>query len=397
MKDSANHQMHETAGLFSIDPIPMNFPPPTTTAWSRFSLGALLIILYCFPVLPQALRNAHILAPVHGMHEIRAGHTATVLQDGRVLIAGGFKKGPDGSSQIYSFTAEIFEPKTQTFAFTGQMNVRRAGHTATLLPDGKVLIAGGFTDNGLTASAELYDPSNESFSFLSNMGLARCNFTATPLFNGEVLITGGGDVSSTASAELFHLRTKSFSPTGAMTTPRLAQTATLLPDGMVLIAGGSNGRAIHASAELYNPATGTFIPAGTMKLPRYKHASILLKDGHTLILGGSDERDWRGKYNTAEIYDWRSRKFTATADMVSPRFKFSGAVIQLGNGNIVICGGSKTVEVFDFLTKRFQVAAELDQPHYYGTASLLNDRTILIVGGYTDSVQSTDSAWIFKE
>lgn len=320
-----------------------------------------------------------------------------MLQDGRVLLAGGFKKGPDRSSQIYSLTAEIFEPKTQTFALTGTMNVRRAGHTAILLPDGKVLIAGGFTDDGLTASAELYHPSNESFSLLGNMVVARGSFTATLLLNGDVLITGGGDVSSTASAELFHPKTKSFSPTGAMTTPRLSHTATLLPDGKVLITGGSNGRVVHASAELYDPSMGTFVSAGTMNVPRHKHAAVLLRDGHTLILGGSDDRDWRGKYKCAEIYDWRSRKFTATADMVSPRFKLSGAVIQLGNGNIVICGGSKTIEVFDFLAKRFQVGAELDQPYYYGTASLLNDRTILIVGGYTENTQSTDSAWIFKE
>jgi hypothetical protein len=397
MKDSANHQMHESAGLFSIDPIPMNFPPPTTTAWSRFSLGALLIILYCFPIHPQALRNAHMLTPVHGMHEIRASHTATVLQDGRVLIAGGFKKGSDGHSQIYSLTAELFDPKTELFVRTGDMNVRRAGHTATLLPGGRVLITGGFMENGITASAEVYDPSSQTFLPVGSMSVARGASTATLLQSGDVLIAGGGDATVAASADLFHPSTNQFSPTGAMTVPRSGHTATLLPDGKVIMIGGANAHTVLSSAELYNPATGTFTPAGTMKLPRYKHASILLKDGHTLILGGSDERDWRGKYNTAEIYDWRSRKFTAIADMVSPRFKLSGAVVQLGNGNIVICGGSKTIEVFDFLTKRFQAAADLGQPHYYGTASLLNDRTILIVGGYTESVQSTDSAWIFKE
>ena len=345
----------------------------------------------------SAGQHGYVLSRIRGMHEIRASHTATVLRDGQVLIAGGFKKGPDGYSQIYSLTAELFDPKTELFVRTGDMNVRRAGHTATLLPSGKVLIAGGFMANGITASAEVYDPSSQTFVPVGSMSVARGASTATILANGDVLIAGGGDATITESADLFHSATNQFSPTGAMTVPRSGHTATLLPDGKVIMIGGANAHTVLSSVELYNPATGTFTPAGTMKLPRYKHAAILLKDGHTLILGGSDELDWRGKYKSAEIYDWRSQKFTATVDMVSPRFKLPRAVIQLGNGNVAICGGSKTIEVFDFLTKRFQAAAELDQPHYYGTASLLNDRTILIVGGYTETVQSTDSAWIFKE
>ncbi len=373
-----------------------------TPFFSRAFVSLFLTIL--FPVICfihscgfTAGQHGHVLLQIHGMHEVRASHTATVLQDGRVLIAGGFKKGPDGYSQIYSLTAELFDPKTESFVRTGDMNVRRAGYTATLLPSGKVLIAGGFTDDGMTSTAEQYDPLSQTFSLVGSMSSPRGGSTATLLPNGDVLIAGGGDGTATTSADLFHPATNQFSPTGAMTVPRLAHTATLLPDGKVIMIGGANAHTVLSSAELYNPAAGTFTPAGTMKLPRYKHAAILLKDGHTLILGGSDERDWQGKYNSAEIYDWRSRKFTATADMVSARFKLPGTVIQLGNGNVVICGGSKTVEVFDFLTKRFQAAAELDQPHYYGTASLLNDRTILIVGGYTESMQSTDIAWLFKE
>ena len=345
----------------------------------------------------SAGQHAHALSRIPGMHEIRASHTATVLPDGKVFITGGFKKGPDGHSQIYSLTAELFDPKTESFLRTGNMNVHRAGHTATLLPNGKVLVAGGFTENGMTATAELYDPSSQTFVLVGTMSVARGGSTATLLPTGDVLIAGGGDVVATASADLFHPATNQFSPTGAMTTPRLAHTATLLPDGKVLVLGGGSSHTALSSAEVYDPATGAFTPAGSMKLPRYKHAAILLKDGHTLIVGGSDERDWRGRYSSAEIYDCKSGRFTPIQSMASQRFKFPSAVVQLDGGNILICGGSKTIEVFDFLMKHFRTVADLDESYYYGTASLLNNGSVLIVGGYTDALQSSGGAWIYKE
>ena len=371
---------------------------------SRFSRMIVSVCLAaCFPVtcLVQscsltARQHDHALTRIHPMHELRASHTATVLPDGSVLIAGGFKKGPDGHSQIYYRSAELFDPATKSFVLVGEMNVARAGHTATLLANGKVLLAGGFTDEGITAAAELYDPVSKLFTPVGNMLNPRGGSTATLLTTGDVLIAGGGDVDAVSSAELFHPATNQFSATGAMTVPRQSHTATLLPGGRVLVVGGGGTNMVLASAELYDPATGTFASAGTMSLPRYKHAAVLLKDGHTLILGGSDERDWRGTYCSAEIYDWRSGKFTPIPAMADQRFKFPCAVAQFGSGNILVCGGSKTVELFDFLLKRFRAVAEFDHPYYYSTASLLNNGTVLIVGGYTDTIQSTNAAWIFK-
>lgn len=344
----------------------------------------------------SAGQHTHGLAQIHSMHEMRASLTTTVLQDGRVLITGGFRKGPDGSTQIYSHTAELFDPKSETFIVTGDLHLGRAGHTATLLTNGKVLIAGGFTDEGMTASAELYDPSTGTFSLAGAMSTARGDFTATLLPTGDVLIAGG-NVKATGSAELFHPTTNQFSPTGPMTVPRLSHTATLLPSGKVLLVGGADGRSIHASSELYDPGSGTFTASGTMSAPRYKHAAVLLKDGHTLILGGSDSRDWRGQYKSTDIYDWRSGRFTPTVDMVGPRFKLPAAVVQFPSGNVLVCGGNETIEIFDFLTKQFQKAAQLDKAYYYAAASLLNSHTVLIVGGYTDKPQSTDKAWIYTE
>ena len=377
----------------------------TTMRASFFATTASIFLLTSlFPLLclfescrVSAGQDGHSIVRIQSMHEARASHTATVLRDGRVLIAGGFMKAQDGQTQIYSRTAELFDPKTRTFSFTGEMKVPRAGHTATLLNDGRVLLAGGFSRNGITPSAELYDPSTGAFAPAGDMAVARGDFTATLLPTGDVLVAGGGDRNATESAELFHPGTGMFTFTGSMSVPRVAHTATLLPSGKVLIAGGEGDQRVLASTELYDPSSGTFSVSGVMNSRRYKHAAILLKDGHTLIIGGSDNRDWKGQYRSAEVYDWRSKIFTQIADMSSPRFKLPGAVAQLMSGNILVCGGSKTVEMFDFLTKRFITVGNLDQAYYYSTASSLGHHSILITGGYTEKPQSTDAAWIYSE
>jgi hypothetical protein len=220
------------------------------------------------------------------MQFVHASHTATLLNTGKVLVAGW------GNA-----TAELFDPATGSFTATGSMLQPRVSHTATLLNSGKVLLTGGIQGTPpattVLAEAELYDPTTGSFSqTLGSLATARQWHTATLLTNGTVLVTGGfldNNENAIATAELFDLTSQSFTPTnGNMETPRAFQTATLLKDGTVLVTGGNNGTGPLATAELYDPTAGTFSPTGSMGTARQSHIATLLNDGTVLVAGGTN-------------------------------------------------------------------------------------------------------------
>jgi hypothetical protein len=266
----------------------------------------------------QALASAELFDPTTGMFtatkgdmtDARAHDTATLLDDGKVLLTGGV-----GNSGVFFMTAELFDPTTETFSLTGKMEVARAGHTATLLNNGKVLVAGGGNGSGDFATAEIFDPSTGSFApTAGNMVTARGGHTATMLNDGTVLLAGG---SSDASAELFDPNTATFMPTaGNMETLRENHTATLLDDGTVLIAGGDlccrtvDGKPVPISittAELYTPASKTFSPTGSLQNSRFFHTASLLNDGTVLVSGGVSQMTRNGVVasrvlSTAELY-----------------------------------------------------------------------------------------------
>ncbi len=337
--------------------------------------------------------TAGTLNPTAPMIEPRSGHSATLLPDGKVLIAGGMRRNQD-----FYKSAELYDPATGKFQPTGEMHERRVGHIAVLLPSGKVLIAGGWVGMGGTDSAELYDPETGKFTLIGKMTVPRGRPTATLLANGDVLLAGGEvrDNESLASAEIFHTSSLTFQATGTMHTPRIAHTATLLKDGRVLIAGGYAGD-ITAAAELFDPKTGTFSVTGSMASARTKHTAGLLPDGKVLIAGGSDSRGWNGNLNSAEIYDPRTGKFTAGFPLNEKRFKLPDEAVQLSSGSLLIAGGSKQVEVFDPANGRFLLAAgEMNEPWHYVSETKLRDDSVLLAGGYPNNPEATAQAWIYR-
>jgi hypothetical protein len=331
------------------------------------------------------------------MHEIRASHSATLLPDGKVLLAGGFRKGPDGSNQIYSRSAELFDPATSAFVPTGEMNTPRCGHSAVLLPNGTVLLAGGFTRNGQTASAEIYDPHTGKFTSIKSMSAPRGDATATLLTNGDVLIAGGGDIAATATAEIYRAETMTFGPTGSMHVPRISHSSALLPGGEVLITGGMNRENSTNTAEVYDPRTGTFTIVGSMNVARCKHASVLLNDGTVLIVGGGRDGSWRTQERSAEVFNSRTGKFEPVPPMAGERFKLPGAIVRLRTGDVLVAGGNMVIELFEAKVKRFRDVDKIGEARYFSTATALPNGTTLLTGGYTTRLQATDDAWLYRE
>ena len=342
---------------------------------------------------PLPANDASTISPTSSMTAPRSGHTATLLPNGQVLIAGGMER-----NGVFFQSAELYDPTAGRFTVANRnMSTPRVGHTATLLPSGKVLIAGGWGSEGVLASAELYDPNTGVFTPTGKMSVARGDFTATLLSNGKVLVAGGENGRALSSAEIYDPANEQFTRTGNMIAARTMHTAVLVSGGKVLVAGGGEYQHPLATAELYNPASGTFTITGNMTVPRYKQAAVLLTDGNVLVVGGSDGRDWQGRYANAEIYNPAKGVFSAISNMNTARFKLPGAVALLKNGRVLIAGGDEQVELYDPASRTFSVATgRMDAARFYSTATLLTDGRVLVAGGYDNHSVASAKAWVYK-
>ena len=232
--------------------------------------------------------------PTGSLNTPRRSHTATLLPNGKVLVAGGTRE--DNGYLVYSInSAELYDPATGTWTPTGNLATARGDHTATLLSSGKVLVTGGrpsFSGAGNLpiVSAELYDPASGTWTSTGDLNTGRWSHTATLLPNGNVLAAGGyGNGVVLMSAEIYDSATGTWTPTGNLLARRADHTATLLPDNKVLVAGGYGGDypyGSHASAERYDPATGTWKSTGSLLNGRDQHTATLLPDGTVLIAAG---------------------------------------------------------------------------------------------------------------
>jgi WD40 repeat protein len=230
----------------------------------------------------------------------RAQHTATLLPNGKVLIAGGML-----ANETPVADADIYDPVADTCTSTGTMNNARYRHTATLLPNGMVLVVGGWS-NAPLGSVELFNPDSGAWTRAASPGQARVNHTATLLPNGNVLIAGGASrTASLSSVQLYDPTLDTWTTAGFLTTARSYHTATLLPDGTVLVAGGyfSTGGCVYpVAAELWQTASGAWAPAGNMARGREWHTAVLLADGKVLLAGGYNSYSRPQTLSTAELY-----------------------------------------------------------------------------------------------
>lgn len=278
------------------------------------------------------------------------------------------------------------------------MSVPRAGHTATLLANGDVLITGGINEREPVKSCELYRAATGDFVNAGSMQIARERHSASLLRNGQVLITGGTIARPSEQAELYDPQTNSFRQISPMNARRAAQTSTMLTDGRVLIAGGAESfESVLQSVEIFDPVDESFQAAGQMQTRRFKHSAILLEDGKVLLLGGSDEREWTGRRNSVEIYDPLKNSSQVVGAMNRARFKFPNAVVSSNNGGIIVGGSGRRIEIFDKANGDFKVSAgSLEDEWYYATATPLSDGRVFIAGGYNSSLMPTQQTWLYQ-
>jgi uncharacterized protein YjdB len=355
-------------------------------------------------VLTQTVQSGSFAATSGPMAAPRYGQAATQLPTGQILITGGMSpSGVVSSADLYSLASKAFAPAIG-------MNVARWLHTATLLNDGTVLVAGGsdLANEETLDTAEIYNPATGTFTLLaSTLNTARVGHTATLLNNGQVLIVGGYDPATglIADAELYDPATQTFIDLGDTNAPRYGHTATVLQNGQVLIVGGETDPAPTAAlntAEVFDLPSQTFtlVPV-PMTTTREGHAAVLLTNGKVLITGG--DIPGTGSLNTAEIYDPTSGTFSAvTSAMTVPRI--SHVLTVLNGGKVLIMGGAtdsggtstvlNSAELYDPLSQGFAAAGVMTSAREHHTVSLLNDGTVLVAGG-TNGINILNTADLY--
>ena len=369
--------------------------PPILTARSgsdkRRPLTLLLILLLTLAASPSPLAATSSPWTSAGtMQRARAGHTATSLPSGVTLVAGGH------DVRSYMDSAERYNFRTNSWSSAGAMAEARYGHTATLLSDGTVLVVGGV--NGASSyyldSSEIYDPATDSWSPAGSLAQARYDHTATLLPDGRVMIAGGSGRTGSfspqlSSVELYDPMSRSWSSARSMVQARSDHTATLLQDGRVLVVGGFGGEDLGGtelggyldSAELYDPSTDSWSSAGSMLKPRLSHTTTVLLDGRVLVAGGSSGTH----LNSSELYNPAHNSWASAAPMVQARYSHTATLLR--TGTVLVVGGTyrshalDRAELYDPETDSWSSAATTTGKRSDHTTTLLPNGKVLVAGG----------------
>ncbi|MFC1727828.1 kelch repeat-containing protein, partial [Patescibacteria group bacterium] len=351
-------------------------------------------------------------------------HTATLLNNGKVLAVGGYN-----NVGLYFSSAQLYDPSTNTWSNTtnllgGDIDGKRDSHTATLLNNGQVLVVGGRSDN--LSSAQLYDSDTGTWTRTSNLlgGTdygGRQNHTATLLNDGKVLVAGGDGSSDTfSSAQLYDPSTGTWANTGnliggATNGARNLHTATLLDDGKVLVSGGLSGASALSSAQIYDPATGTWEEVGNLIGDtdygrRHQHRATLLNNGKVLVSGGKPTTASL-PISSAQIYDPATKTWTQTSNLIGDT-DYGNRNIHtatlLNNGKVLVSGGAasgaitiSSAQLYDPSTGTWSETDDLigggtNGKRYNHTATLLNNGKVLVSGGLGGGSNYLSSSQIFS-
>ncbi|MGB8130242.1 MAG: IPT/TIG domain-containing protein [Candidatus Angelobacter sp.] len=396
-------QLPMTVTSWSDTSILATIPPGATTGNVTVKQGSTVSNALLFTVQSLVLNAS------------RYQHSATLLNNGTVLIAGGINCTASGSC-TYLNSAEIYDPSSRVFTSTGNLGTPRSA-PAVLLQNGKVLIAGGYKCDSAgncasLSTAEIYDPTSHTFMPAGNMTAARNGHTMTLLRNGQVLIAGGQTCAAATScialntAELYDPIQGLFTSTASLSAARYNASAAVLNSGLVLIAGGFDGATYPSTAELYDPAAGTFSAASNLIFPRSNATATLLNGGRVLIAGGSTCSSPSCPAITAEVYipgaGFNYASFTGNPGSMNFA-RLGHTATLLTNGQVLLAGGydscgstcnsGATIENYDPVAFAFTTGTSMATARSGHTATLLGDGSVVLIGGINNglTLSTTDS------
>ena len=342
----------------------------------------------------------------------RATHSATVLPDGRVLVAGGVNGAERNKSEAAGqpgrtdqppwhqrdigasasvADVECYDAPENAWALVSPLIEARSGHCAVCLNNGQVMILAGSGRQGTLNSVELYNPTDDQWTAASPMGVPRFSHTATLLNNGHVMVCAGNNLYQGAgqildSVEIYDPVGDSWTVAPSISIARMNHSATLLASGEVLVLGGYSAKMNTAidDASLFDPVNRTWRNVKPLPERRMQHTATLLTDGRVLVVGGTDEPFTPGRMN-AYLYDPNSESWSPPMQMAYGRKGHSAT--QLRSGRVLVVGdasnpsGASVTEAFDPESNHWTTSAGLETGRFTHTASLLYSGKLLVAAG----------------